>query len=105
MNGVLLSLACVGALLLLVCPQAALLVALAVAALAVAFAFAPFWTRTQHWLDRLFGRDPHAPREMLRLVPPHAVVTALVAPIVFRIAERAHAATLGAVPTTVGPER
>jgi hypothetical protein len=34
-----------------------------VAALVVAFAFAPLWTRTQHALDRLFGRDP----EVLRL--------------------------------------
>jgi hypothetical protein len=33
-----------------------------VAALAVAFAFAPLWTRTQHALDRLFGRDPQVLR-------------------------------------------
>lgn len=36
-----------------------------VAALTVAFAFAPLWTRTQHALDRLFGRDPHALRVAL----------------------------------------
>jgi len=36
-----------------------------VAALVVAFAFAPLWTRTQHWLDRLFGRDPQALRVAL----------------------------------------
>jgi hypothetical protein len=36
-----------------------------VAALAVAFAFAPLWTRTQHALDRLFGRDPQALRVAL----------------------------------------
>ena len=36
-----------------------------VAALVVAFAFAPLWTRTQHALDRLFGRDPEALRRAL----------------------------------------
>jgi hypothetical protein len=36
-----------------------------VAALVVAFAFAPLWTRTQHALDRLFGRDPQALRVAL----------------------------------------
>ncbi len=36
-----------------------------VAALAVAFAFAPLWTRTQHALDRLYGRDPHVLRVAL----------------------------------------
>ena len=36
-----------------------------IAALAVAFAFAPLWTRTQHALDRLFGRDPQALRVAL----------------------------------------
>ncbi len=33
-----------------------------IAALVVAFAFAPLWTRTQHALDRLFGRDPQVLR-------------------------------------------
>jgi len=33
-----------------------------VAALVVAFAFAPLWTRTQHALDRLFGRAPQVLR-------------------------------------------
>jgi hypothetical protein len=36
-----------------------------VAALVVAFTFAPLWTRTQHALDRLFGRDPQALRVAL----------------------------------------
>jgi hypothetical protein len=36
-----------------------------IAALVVAFAFAPLWTRTQHALDRLFGRDPQALRAAL----------------------------------------
>lgn len=36
-----------------------------VAALVVAFAFAPLWTRTQHALDRIFGRDPQALRAAL----------------------------------------
>ncbi len=33
-----------------------------VAALVVAFAFAPLRERLQRWLDRLYGRDPHALR-------------------------------------------
>jgi hypothetical protein len=36
-----------------------------VAALVVAFAFAPFWSRTQRALNRLFGRDPQAVRRAL----------------------------------------
>lgn len=36
-----------------------------VAALVVAFAFAPLWTRTQHALDRLYGRDPQVLRAAL----------------------------------------
>ncbi len=36
-----------------------------VAALVVAFAFAPLRERLQRWLDRLFGRDPHALRRAL----------------------------------------
>ena len=36
-----------------------------VAALIVAFAFAPFRERTQHWLDRLYGRDPRMLRAAL----------------------------------------
>jgi hypothetical protein len=36
-----------------------------VAALVVAFAFAPFWSRTQRALNRLFGRDPQALRRAL----------------------------------------
>jgi hypothetical protein len=36
-----------------------------VAALVVAFAVAPRWTRTQHALDRLYGRDPQVLRAAL----------------------------------------
>ena len=36
-----------------------------VAALLVAFAFAPLRERLQRWLDRLYGRDPHALRMAL----------------------------------------
>ncbi len=36
-----------------------------IAALVVAFTVAPLWTRTQHALDRLFGRDPEALRVAL----------------------------------------
>lgn len=73
--------------------------------IALAMGFALVEGVTVLILLAIFGRDPHAPREMLRLVPPHAVVTALVAPLVFRVAERAHAATIGNVPAAAGPER
>jgi histidine kinase len=38
-----------------------------VAALVVAFAFAPLRERVQRWIDRLYGRDPHALRLALDL--------------------------------------
>lgn len=45
----------------------------------------------------IFGRNPHGAREMLALVLPHAIGTAIFSPIVFRIASRLHQVT-GAVP-------
>ncbi len=38
----------------------------------------------------VFGADPSRPVELVTIVVPRAVATALVAPIVFRIAERLH---------------
>ncbi len=45
----------------------------------------------------IFGRNPHGAREMLALVLPHAIGTAIFSPIVFRIAAKLHHVT-GAVP-------
>jgi rod shape-determining protein MreD len=43
----------------------------------------------------IFGRDPWVPRSLYPLALPHAVATAAVAPIVFRISQAIHAATTG----------
>ncbi|PKN49625.1 MAG: hypothetical protein CVU63_01615 [Deltaproteobacteria bacterium HGW-Deltaproteobacteria-20] len=45
----------------------------------------------------IFGANPHGAREMLDLVLPHAIGTALFSPIVFRLAAKLHQAT-GALP-------
>jgi len=46
----------------------------------------------------IFGKNPHGPRDMLALVLPHAISTALFSPAIFAIASRIHQAT-GAAPT------
>jgi rod shape-determining protein MreD len=43
----------------------------------------------------IFGRDAWVPRSLYPLALPHAVATAAVAPIVFRISQMIHAATAG----------
>ena len=40
----------------------------------------------------IFGRDPWVPKSLYPLMLPHAIATAAIAPIVFRIAEALHAA-------------
>jgi rod shape-determining protein MreD len=62
--------------------------------LALAFGFALFESVTVLMLVAIFGRDPHSPRALLSLVLPHATATAVVSPLVFRIAERLHQATI-----------
>jgi len=42
----------------------------------------------------IFGRDPHSPRALLSLVLPHAFSTAIVSPLIFRLAERLHQVTI-----------
>lgn len=44
----------------------------------------------------IFGRDAWVPRSLYPLTLPHAIATAAVAPIIFRIAQALHAATGGA---------
>ena len=41
----------------------------------------------------IFGRNPHGARDMLSLVLPHAIATAVFSPITFGLAARMHAAT------------
>jgi rod shape-determining protein MreD len=43
----------------------------------------------------IFGRDAWVPRSLYPLVVPHAIATASVAPIVFRMCQALHAATAG----------
>jgi rod shape-determining protein MreD len=44
----------------------------------------------------IFGRDPWVPRSLYPLALPHAIATAAIAPIVFRISQAVHTATAGA---------
>ena len=62
--------------------------------LALAFGFALFESITVLMLVAIFGRDPHSPRAQLSLVLPHAISTAIVSPLIFRLAERLHQATI-----------
>lgn len=45
-------------------------------------------------LTALFANDVARPRALALLVAPHALATAIVAPLVFRLAERVHQATM-----------
>ena len=45
----------------------------------------------------IFGRDAYVPRALYPMTLPHVIVTGLVAPLVFRIAGRIHAATMAGV--------
>jgi rod shape-determining protein MreD len=45
-------------------------------------------------LTAIFGGDAARPRALALLVAPHAVSTAIFAPLVFRLAERVHQATI-----------
>lgn len=45
-------------------------------------------------LTAIFGGDAARPRALALVVAPHAVSTALVAPLIFRMAERIHQATI-----------
>lgn len=56
-------------------------------------------------LVAVFGRDAYVPRAIYPMALPHALATAAVAPLVFRLARRLHASTLGshADPARGGP--
>ena len=43
----------------------------------------------------IFGRDPWVPRSLYPLALPHAIATAAVAPLVFRVCQALHVATAG----------
>jgi rod shape-determining protein MreD len=61
---------------------------------ALAFGFALFEGVSVLMLIAIFGKNPYSPRALLNLVVPHALATAVCSPIVFRIAERLHQATV-----------
>ncbi|MEZ4299781.1 MAG: hypothetical protein R3B70_32835 [Polyangiaceae bacterium] len=49
-------------------------------------------------LTAIFGNDPARPRALAYLVLPHAISTALFAPLVWSLAERVHVATTAIIP-------
>lgn len=62
--------------------------------LALAFGFALVQSVTVLVLLAIFGKNPYSPRALLSLVLPHAAATAIISPIIFRIAEKVHQATV-----------
>jgi len=61
---------------------------------ALAFAFALLEGVLIVVLTAIFGTDAARPRALATLVAPHAIATALFAPLVFSLAERVHQATI-----------
>ncbi|HSN97921.1 MAG TPA: rod shape-determining protein MreD [Candidatus Nanopelagicales bacterium] len=62
--------------------------------LALAFAFGLVEGVLVVILTAIFGQDAARPRALALLVAPHAVSTAIFAPLVFRLAERVHQVTI-----------
>lgn len=62
--------------------------------MSLAFGFALVQSAMLLMLLAIFGADNRRPLEIGTVVLPHAIVTALVSPIVFSIAQRLHLATL-----------
>jgi hypothetical protein len=58
--------------------------------MALAFGFSLVQSLVVVVLLVVFGADPQRPKELFAIVLPHSATTALLAPIVFRIAERLH---------------
>ncbi|HVJ91908.1 MAG TPA: hypothetical protein VM580_19040 [Labilithrix sp.] len=46
----------------------------------------------------IFGRDAYVPRALYPMTIPHVIATGLVAPLVFRLADRIHSATMAGAP-------
>lgn len=61
---------------------------------ALAFAFALVEGVLVVVLTAIFGIDSARPRALVLLILPHAISTAIFAPMVFRVAERVHQATI-----------
>ena len=56
-------------------------------------------------LTAIFGNEPARPRALAYLVVPHAIATAVCAPIIFRFAEYVHAATINVAASGEGASR
>jgi rod shape-determining protein MreD len=56
-------------------------------------------------LTAIFGNEPARPRALAYLVVPHAIATAVCAPLVFRVAERIYAATINIAASGEGTQR
>lgn len=53
----------------------------------------------------IFGRDPWVPRALYPLTIPHVLATGAVAPLIFRLAQRLHSATVSAPRAEIGGGR
>ncbi|MBW2527491.1 MAG: rod shape-determining protein MreD [Deltaproteobacteria bacterium] len=62
--------------------------------IALAFVFSLLEGTIVIILTAIFGGDPGRPRALAALVLPHAVATALMSPVVFKLAQRVHEATI-----------
>ncbi|HVH43855.1 MAG TPA: hypothetical protein VM925_15990 [Labilithrix sp.] len=51
-------------------------------------------------LIAIFGRDAYVPRALYPMTLPHVIATGVVAPLVFRLAARIHAATMAGAPVS-----
>ena len=69
---------------------------------ALAFVFALLHAAMVLVLVAIFGRDAYVPRALYPMILPHAAATALVAPLVFRLAQRIHTSTVVAARPDLG---
>lgn len=61
---------------------------------ALALAFALVHSVMILVLLAIFGRDAYVPRALYRLIVPHVLATGAIAPLIFRLAQRLHVATI-----------
>jgi rod shape-determining protein MreD len=53
----------------------------------------------------IFGRDAYVPRALYPMTLPHVIATGMVAPLIFRLASRVHAATVTGAPKEGSPRQ
>lgn len=64
----------------------------------LAFAFTLVHSIMVLVLLAIFGRDAYVPRALYPMTLPHVLATGMVAPLIFRLASRIHAATIATAP-------